>query len=99
MNVSNRMVVFIVVVAVVVIAGLAVLVERNSSNIDKIDMQLQTVEEEVHDLTLFVAELKEETPDEQAENAAISNAIRQVPEIKSILCEAFPNATACRVEG
>jgi cell division protein FtsB len=93
-----RWLALIAFILVVAIAGLAVLVQRNSSNVDELQGQLATVQAQVQHLEDFVNELQAPpTTEEQAQDAAISNAVRQVPDIKSILCEAFPQATACNV--
>lgn len=56
----------------------------------------QDLTESVADLQRFVDQLEEVTPEEAARNDAITAAVNQVPSIKSILCEAFPEATACQ---
>jgi hypothetical protein len=86
---------FILVVAIV---GLAVLVQRNSGTVDDLQRQLTDVQAQVQNLEDFVAELQAPpTTEQQAQDEAISNAVRTIPEIRSILCEAFPDATACRL--
>ena len=93
-----RWLALIAFILVVAVAGLAVLVQRNSRNVDKLRGQLSTVQAQVQHLEDFVDELQAPpTTEEQAQDEAISNAVRQVPDIKSILCEAFPNASACNV--
>jgi predicted PurR-regulated permease PerM len=87
---------FLVFVLLVVVIGLAYVVHRNSQNIENLDKGVHEVQESVDHVEDFVNELEQAPPEEVERNAAISEAVRQVPQIKSILCEQFPNATACR---
>ena len=99
MTVNTRFIIFMVVVVAAVLVGFAILVQRNSGNIDRLQGNVEDLQGQVRELNDFVDELREETPDEIAQNQAVSDAVRQVPEIKAILCEQFPLATACRVPG
>lgn len=99
---SNKMIAFliaIVCILIVIVIGVGWNSQRNSQHIDQISG-------DVHELKVFVDELKETTPDEQAQNAAVSAAVALVPEIRvkqteiiEILCQAFPEASACQSGG
>jgi hypothetical protein len=72
--------------------------QRISDNLDNLDKQVESTSEQVAEVKSFVDELQAPpSDDEQARNEAISAVLRLVPEIKSILCEQFPQATACNV--
>lgn len=82
--------------------ALIVLVQSNDDNIDTLGDEVATLEDAVADVDqstdrveTFVDDLEDETPTEAARNAAITAAVQLVPEIRDILCEAFPSATAC----
>lgn len=85
----------VVFVVAVVVVGLAVLVQGNDDNIDKLNESVSSVEGSTMRVERFVDELETETPSEAAQNAAVTAAVQQVPEIRAILCEQFPDATAC----
>lgn len=99
------MLVMSIVVLFVVCVGLAITVQANARNIDHLEGQVADLTETAHQtqtsvdrLTTFVDELEAPPPpDEVAQDEAISNAVRLVPEIRDILCEQFPQATACNV--
>jgi hypothetical protein len=60
-------------------------------------LQIADLNASVDHLDSFVEDLEgPPSPTEQQENEAISEAVRQVPEIRAILCEQFPQATACQ---
>lgn len=91
-----------VFVAAVVVVGLAVLVQQSDDNLDSLEDSVTTVEESVESVAesterveAFVDDLEEETPEEEAQAAAVAAAVRQVPEIREILCQAFPDVPAC----
>lgn len=97
-----RILPLVVFVSAVVVGGLGVLVQSNSSNIDALDANVtelnkstDAVEASTKRVERFVDDLETETPSEAAQNAAITAAVNQVPEIRAILCEQFPDATAC----
>lgn len=83
-----RLLPLVLFVTCMVVVALAILIQRNNENIEKVSASVEHLED-------FVADLEEETPDEQARSQAITEAVRQVPEIRGILCEQFPEATAC----
>lgn len=92
-----------VVVAAVVVIGLAVLVQNNDDNIDNLGDEVTELEDSVSEIDrstrrveTFVDDLETETPEEVAQNAAVTRAVQQVPAIRDILCEQFPTATACQ---
>jgi uncharacterized protein YoxC len=88
---------FVGVGMLVVVACLAILVQRNSQNVDRVDDRLEDVSESVGRLEQFVDEMEAgPSSEQQAENDAIAEAVRLVPELKSILCEEFPQASACQ---
>lgn len=89
------MIVFVLMVATIV---LATVVTRNSRNVDRMSASVDEVKVSVTHLEDFVDELETNTPEEQARNQAITRAVHEVPRIKDILCETFPEASACRGE-
>lgn len=88
---SKAMAIFVLFIVVVVLALSVyntIVVGNSDDNIDHLTVQVDRVEE-------FVDELEEQTPEESERNRAITEAVNQVPQIRSILCEAFPEASAC----
>lgn len=92
----TRAVPLVVSVLFVVVVGLAVLVQRNSRNVEDLTDATTHVQSSTHRVEDFVDELETETPEEAAQNAAVTAAVQLVPQIKDILCQAFPEATACQ---
>lgn len=59
--------------------------------------QVHERNQDVSDIRAYVDELQAPpTLEEQEQNEAINNAIQIVPRIRDILCEAFPEVTACQ---
>lgn len=92
---------FILVVAAI---GLVIATQRMSKNVkdnrrtaESNTETLAVLQKQVDHVERFVDQLETPTPEEQAQNAAVSKAVSEVPEIKSILCEQFPRASACQV--
>jgi hypothetical protein len=92
----------VVFVAAVVVTGLAVLVQDNDDTIDTLGDEVTNLEDLVEDVDrstkrveTFVDDLEEQTPEEAAQQAAVTAAVQQVPEIRTILCQAFPDVPAC----
>lgn len=97
-----QIVVFLLAVLVVVAIGFGFQVHsRNESteilrsDVRSLQRDVDRVRAETQFLHEFVDTLTEETPSEQARNDAITRAVQQVPQIREILCEAFPGARAC----
>jgi len=63
--------------------------EQTQRTADKTQRQVDHVEQ-------FVTKLETPSPEERAQNEAVSKAVATVPSIKAILCEQFPEATACQ---
>lgn len=92
-----------VVVLGLVLGGAIWQATRMNRSIDRLDDDVAgvrssqtTMAGQVEDLKGFVDDLREVTPDEASRDQAITNAVHQVPEIRAILCEAFPGASACQ---
>lgn len=92
---SFNLMLFICVVLVVVTIGLATQVHSRNRDIDQMEEIVGDTQEAVTHLEEFVVELETEDNDELARNEAITRAVNLVPEIRAILCEEFPEATAC----
>lgn len=90
---------FLLVLMLVVTVGVATITTRNSQNTDKAQHAIGRVEVSVDHLEAFVDDLEDQSPSEQERNTAITRAVHLVPEIKQILCDAFPGATACNQSG
>lgn len=93
----------VVLVMFVTIIGLATLTQRNNRNnedirdtVQRVEESITHVEDQVDRLDVFVDDLEAPNPEDEARNAAITEAVNQVPEIRGILCEQFPEATACQ---
>jgi len=96
----------LLVVLLVVVIGIARVTQQNSHNVDDLADSVTTLEKSVDEikrstrhLEEFVEQLEAGSPEEQQRNAAITRAVNEVPRIKDILCEAFPEASACRPTG
>jgi hypothetical protein len=87
-----RFVVVLLCALWVVVAGLAVLVQRNNGNIERLDGRIDEVR-------TFVREVQDVTPEEAQQTEAITEAVKIVPELRIILCEAFPNVPTCASGG
>jgi uncharacterized protein HemX len=85
----------VVVVMIVLIAGLTYQVQKRNQQIEQISDSAEHINERVDELNRFVDQLQAPNEEEEAQQQAISRAVRLVPEIKSILCEEFPEASAC----
>jgi len=93
----ERFLMVLVLVIMVVVVGLAYLVQNNNRNIDRLDRNLAAMQVQVDHLENFVNDLEAESPDEEIQNQAVQEAVRQVPQIRAILCEAFPDVPSCMV--
>ena len=71
-------------------------IQTTSESVNQMSADVDELQAIVEDLELFVNETRETTPEEAARNAAITAAVQEVPSIKAILCEAFPEATGCQ---
>lgn len=88
---------WVVLVLLVIIAGMGVVMNRISDNVDEVDVKIDDLDASVSHLEEFVEELEAGPTDEELEQeAAISRAVQLVPEIKEILCGEFPDAQACQ---
>lgn len=97
-----------ILIAGVVVIGvflfvLEVQIQQRNETTDKLrdDMRelsgnVSSLSESVDDVQAFVNDFREQTPDEVERDAAIGAAVAQVPELRSILCEAFPETSPCR---
>jgi hypothetical protein len=87
------------------LAATFIIQQRTASSVDDLEGTVSDLDAQVAVMAGQVAELKSfvdevsapPSAEEQSRNEAISNAVRVVPEVKSILCEQFPQATACNV--
>jgi predicted PurR-regulated permease PerM len=91
----TRLILVAGVVILIIIGGLGFLVQINSRNIDKLDTSVANMQVQINHLERFVSDLEEQTPEEQAENDAVQQAVTTIPELKSILCQAFPEVPEC----
>jgi hypothetical protein len=87
-EVAARWVVLAAFVLLVLVIGLGYYVRDLATQQDQIQADVAA-------LKAFTAEVQAVSDDEAAENAAVAEAVRIVPEIKTILCEAFPDASPC----
>lgn len=90
----RRGLVLVMAAAVIsIVASVAVVmnVDNNDETIDKTATNAENVSN-------YVDDLKNPSPDVAARNKAVTEAVQQVPQIKGILCspEAFPEAEACQ---
>lgn len=71
---------------------------EQSDHIARVENSTERVEFTVEELRAFVRRIEDEAGSEtsRAQDEAIQEAVAEVPKIKSILCEAFPDATACQ---
>lgn len=81
----------LVVVIIVFVVAVALQFQVSSRN-----KSIDDIEAIVIDLQEFTDTIEEETPDELERSQAIQRAVAQVPEIRQILCEAFPEVPACQ---
>ena len=95
----------LIMIMLVVVITVAWVTQRNSHNTEDLTDSVNTLEESVDEikrstrhLEEFVEQLEVNSPEEQERNDAITRAVNEVPRIKAILCEAFPEASACRQE-
>lgn len=67
-------------------------------NADNDDEAIDQTRENSSEVKEFVDDLQEVTPAEEAQNAAVTEAVQEVPRLRQILCspEAFPEAAACQ---
>lgn len=91
-----RLVVYGAGVLVFACAALLYLTQELGREVDGVSDDTMKTSEQVDHLEEFVEELEQENPEGVVQNAAIAEAVRIVPELREILCEAFPEATACR---
>lgn len=92
----TRAVPMVVAILLVSTIGLALLVQRNSSNVDDLNDSVTNLETSTQRVENFVNDVEEETPTERERNEAITRAVQEVPQIKDILCGEFPEAAACQ---
>lgn len=96
LNKWGKFILFVMTVNVVLLMAVGVLVNRNIRQTERIREANDEIGTSVDDLEEFVDELEADDPEQEELNAAISEAVRQVPQIRSILCEHVPSATACQ---
>lgn len=99
-----RVLLFACGILVVICIGLAIQVQSRNRTITKVEDAVATTRTSVRHLEAFVDRLEEDqnSDNSQAQNEAITRAVNIVPhtqeqveQIKSILCQQFPNAEAC----
>lgn len=102
-QVHIKILAFLVFLMVVVTIGTLTIVQRNSHNVDTLDKSVASMDRSVKSvkrstdhLESFVRDLETESPQERARSAAITQAVQQVPQIREILCQAFPEVPACK---
>ena len=88
---------YVVVVLFVVIIGLSIQVQINRTNVNRIQTSVEETERLVHNIDAIANDLSDVSPDEEALNTAIRLAVSEVPSIKEILCETFPDTTPCQI--
>lgn len=91
------------ILAALVLVGLVAIqfqVIQQGDHINRVESSTGRVEVSVEELRTFVRQVQAESESETsiAQDRAIKQAVAEVPKIKSILCEAFPDATACQEE-
>lgn len=90
MRVSARLLALAAFAVTVVVSGVGLMVQNLNRDVDDVSKNVDHMEK-------FVETLEAPpTANEAARNKAISDAVKQVPQIRSILCEQFPEATACK---
>lgn len=89
---AARWLALVALVLLAVVIALGVWVRDLSDDVHKL-------RSDVDDLHEFVDEQIEVTPDEAEQSAAIAEAVRIVPELRVILCEAFPDVPTCASGG
>jgi hypothetical protein len=92
----SKFLLFFSFLATMAVIGLLVLVQRNNTNVGRLQDSTADVRESVRHLEDFVNEMEEPDPEDEAMDRAIGDAVAAVPRIESILCEAFPTASACQ---
>lgn len=85
----------LIAVLFVITIGLTWQSTRTNRDLDTLRQSTEDIQWVVHNLEAFVDEIKEPTEEQHKRDQAISEAVKQVPEIRSILCEAFPEASEC----
>jgi len=81
----------------VITVGLGWMVQGLNREVDSLKGGVDTVSASTNHVEKFVKQLEEDpTQEEVAQNQAVSQAVAQVPQIKSILCEQFPEASNCK---
>lgn len=80
-----------VIISIFSSVAVVINVDNNDETIDKTSVNAENVSD-------YVDDLKEPTPEEVERNKAVTEAVQQVPQIKAILCsdDAFPQAEGCK---
>lgn len=60
------------------------------------DETIDATAQNAQDVKDYVDDLREPTPAEQERNEAVTRAVQEVPRIKQILCDVFPEADGCQ---
>lgn len=91
-----RLVLYATGVLVLACAALLYLTQQLSHEVDDVRGQTGLTGEQVDHLEEFVEELEDMSPEEVAQSETTLRAVQLVPEILQVLCEVFPEATACQ---
>lgn len=70
-------------------------IDTVSQSISELEVAVHNIEDVQTDIQEVAADVAEVTPEEEAQNEAVARVLRQVPEIRSILCEEFPTTAPC----
>lgn len=95
-SLNVRLLGLVVTVMLVIIVGLATMVQGINHSVDDVKESTRATNGSVNHLERFVSRLETPSEAEIAQNRAVSQAVAQVPQIKGILCEQFPKASNCQ---
>lgn len=71
-------------------------IDAVSQSVEDLEIAVGHIEDVQTDIQSVAKDVAEVTPEEEAQNEAVATVLRQVPQIKGILCEAFPLSTPCQ---
>lgn len=71
-------------------------IDAVSQSVEDLEIAVGHIEDVQTDIQSVAKDVAEVTPEEEAQNEAVATVLRQVPQIKGILCEAFPLSSPCQ---
>ena len=71
-------------------------IDTVSQSVEELEISVGRIEDVQTDIQSVAKDVAEVTPEEEAQNEAVATVLRQVPQIKGILCEAFPLSSPCQ---